>query len=139
MSSLNLGKVPVMSSEFLRTIEGSMCLLACLRMTRRKLLVKVCLLLKNEEVTKTGVVKFLASGLLLEMEVARQPLIAAADNKQTVTSPADAQNKQLNGVIDWNDPELVRKPHYLFWCTLVRTDRPTTKPEHERIPTPESG
>ena len=139
MSSLNLGKVPVMSSEFLRTIEGSMCLLACLRMTRRKLLVKVCLLLKNEEVTKTGVVKFLASGLLLEMEVARQPLIAAADNKQTVTSPADAQNKQLNGVIDWNDPELVRKPHYLFWCTLVKTDRPTTKPEHERIPTPESG
>ena len=96
-------------------------------------------LLKTMEVTKTGIVKFLGSGLLLEMEVARQPLIAAADNKQTVASPADAQNKQLSGVIDWNDPELVRKPYSLFWGTLVIIDRPTTKPEHKRIPTPESG
>ena len=96
-------------------------------------------LLKTMEVTKTGIVKFLGYGLLLEMEVARQPLIAAADNKQTLASPADAQNKQISGVIDWNDPELVRKPYSLFWGTLVIKDRPTTKPEHKRIPTPESG
>jgi len=86
------------------------------------------------EVTKTGIVKFLGSGLLPEMEVALQLLIAAADSRHTVASAADTQNRQLSGVIDWNDPELVRKLYSLFLGTLVIKDRPTTKPEHKRIP-----
>jgi len=86
------------------------------------------------EVTKTGIVKFLGSGLLPEMEVALQLLIAAADSRHTVASAADTQNRQLSGVIDWNDPELVRKLYSLFLGTLVIKDRPTTKAEHKRIP-----
>ena len=35
------------------------------------------------EVTKTGIVKLRGSGLLLEMEVARQPRIAAAHTLET--------------------------------------------------------
>lgn len=86
------------------------------------------------EVTKTGIVKFLGSGLLPEMEVALHLLIGAADTRHGVASAADTQNRQLSGVIDWNDPELVRKLYSLFLGTLVIKDRPTTKPEHKRIP-----
>ena len=64
------------------------------------------------ETTKTGIVKFLGSGLLPEMEVALQLLIAAADTRHGVSCTSDIQNWQLSGVIDWNDLELVRKnPH----------------------------
>ena len=86
------------------------------------------------ETTKTGIVKFLGSGLLPEMEVALQLLIAAADTRHGVASTADIQNRQLSGVIDWNDPELVRKLYSLFLGALVIKDRPTTKPEHKRMP-----
>ena len=61
------------------------------------------------ETIKTGIVKFLGSGLLPEMEVALQLLIAAADTRHGVFCTSDIQNWQLNGVIDWNDLELVRK------------------------------
>jgi len=86
------------------------------------------------ETTKTGIVKFLGSGLLPEMEIALHLLIGAADTRHGVASSADTQNRQLSGVIDWNDPELVRKLYSLFLGTLVIKDRPTTKPEHKRIP-----
>ena len=64
------------------------------------------------ETIKTFIVKFLGSGLLPEMEVALQLLIAAADTRHGVSCTSDIQNWQLSGVIDWNDLELVRKtPH----------------------------
>ena len=52
------------------------------------------------EVIKTGIVKLLGSGLLPEMEVALQLLIAAANSRHTVASAANTQNRQLSGVID---------------------------------------
>ena len=70
------------------------------------------------ETIKTGIVKFLGSGLLPEMEVALQLLIAAADTRHGVSCTSDIQNWQLSGVIDWNDLELVRKTLLpFFWGT----------------------
>ena len=86
------------------------------------------------EVTKTGIVKFLGAGLLPEMEVALHLMIGAADTRHGVASAADTQNRQLSGVINWNDPELVKKLYSLFLGTLVIKDRPSTKPEHKRVP-----
>jgi len=86
------------------------------------------------EVTKTGIVKFLGSGLLPEMEVAIHLLVGVSDTRHGVASTADSENRKLGGVIDWNDPELVRKLYSLFLGTLVIKDRPTVKPEHKRQP-----
>ena len=36
-----------------------------------------------------------------------------------VASAADSENRKLGGVIDWNDPDLVRKLYSLFLGTLV--------------------
>ncbi len=54
-------------------------------------------------------------------------LIGAADTRHGVASAADTENRKLGGVIDWNDPELVRKLYALFLGTLVIKDRPTVK------------
>ena len=86
------------------------------------------------ETTKVGLVKFLGSGLLPEMEVAIHLLVGASDTRHGVASAADSENRKLGGVIDWNDPELVRKLYSLFLGTLVIKDRPTVKPEHKRQP-----
>ena len=61
------------------------------------------------ETTKTGIVKFLGSGLLPEMEVALQLLIAAADTRHGVSCTSDIQKtgnlvESLIGIL-----ELVRK------------------------------
>ena len=86
------------------------------------------------EVTKTGVVKFLGTGMIPEMEIALHLTIAAADTRHGVASAADTQLRQLGGVIDWNDPDLVKKLYSLFLGTLVIKDKPAAKPEHKRIP-----
>jgi len=86
------------------------------------------------ETTKVGLVKFLGSGLLPEMEIAIHLLVGASDTRHGVASEADSANRKLGGVIDWNDPELVRKLYSLFLGTLVIKDRPTVKPEHKRQP-----
>jgi hypothetical protein len=44
-----------------------------------------------------------------------------------VASAADSENRRLSNLVDWNDPELVRKLYALFLGTLVIKDRPTVK------------
>ena len=41
--------------------------------------------------------------------------------------------RQLGGMIDWNEPELVRRLYSLFLCTLVINDKTTTKPEYRGV------
>ena len=89
---------------------------------------------ESVEVTKTGIVKLLGTGMLPEMEVAVHLTIAAADTRHGVASSADSALRQLGGMIDWNEPELVRKLYSLFLGTLVIKDRPAAKPEHKRSP-----
>ena len=60
--------------------------------------------------------------------------VAAADTRHGVASAADSALRQLGGMIDWNEPELVRRLYSLFLGTLVIKDKPATKPEHKRIP-----
>ena len=86
------------------------------------------------EQTKTGLVKFLGSQLIPEMEVALHLTVAAADTRHGVASTADTFIRQLGGRMDWNDPELVRKLYCLFLGTLVIKDKPATKPELKRVP-----
>ena len=86
------------------------------------------------EVTKTGIVKFLGTGMLPEMEIAVHLTVAAADTRHGVASAADSALRQMGGVIDWNEPELVRRLYSLFLGTLVIKDKPAAKPEHRRIP-----
>lgn len=85
------------------------------------------------EMTKTGIVKFLGSGLLPEMDIALHLTIAAADTRHGVASSADSAFRQLGGHIDWNDPELVKKLYSLFLGTLVIKDKPGPKPELKRM------
>ena len=86
------------------------------------------------ETTKAGLVKFLGSQLLPEMEVALHLTVAAADTRHGVASAADTFLRQLGAKVDWNDPELVRRLYGLFLGTLVIKDKPATRQELKRIP-----
>ena len=81
------------------------------------------------ETNKTGIVKFLGSGLMSEMEVALHLLIAAADTRHGVASAADTYIRQFGSKIDWNNPDLVKKLYSLFLGTLVIKDKPAPKQE----------
>ena len=86
------------------------------------------------EQTKTGLVKFLGSQLIPEMEVALHLTVAAADTRHGVASAADTFLRQLGAKVDWNEPELVRRLYGLFLGTLVIKDKPATRQELKRIP-----
>ena len=86
------------------------------------------------ETTKAGLVKFLGSQMLPEMEVALHLSVAAADTRHGVASAADTFIRQLGSKVDWNEPDLVRRLYSLFLGTLVIKDKPATKQEHKRIP-----
>jgi len=86
------------------------------------------------EFTKTGLVKFLGSSLVPEMEVAVHLVVGSADTRHSVATAAETENRKVQGFVDWNDPGLVSKLYGLFLGTLVIKDRPTTKVEHKKQP-----
>lgn len=82
---------------------------------------------------KKGIARFLCSGVFPERDILALLILASADTRFSVATPAIAELNKMNSSLDWTDPELTAPIYSLFLGNGEKIPERKTTPCSARV------